>query len=105
MECSLMMDDVPNKEHITKFLILGSIAAFLSLGAVLKETPPVKLRVAIGRMICSSGLGGCAAFLGFFVPDVPFYVQMGLACGLATLGTDVVVALINKRYGRQDGGQ
>lgn len=100
-----MFDEIPDNTEITHFFTLGSIAAFLSLGAVLRETPPVSLRVAIGRMICSSGLGGCAAFLGFFVPGVPFYVQMGLACGLATVGTEVLVALLYKlgeaRYGKQ----
>lgn len=61
------------------------------------------LKVTIGRMICSAGLGGSSSFLLYFTPEAPLYVQMGLACALATLGADVFTAIITKRIGGTNG--
>ena len=90
---------MPDRLCWTHFLTLGGLAGFITIGTILREKYWVGLKVAIGRVICSMGLGGSAAFLGYFSPDAPLYVQMGLACGLATLGTDVVTLLVRKRLG------
>jgi hypothetical protein len=90
---------MPDRLCWTHFLTLGGIAGFISLGSILKEKHMISFRAAVGRVMCSMGLGGSAAFLGFISPEVSMTVQMGLACGLATLGTDVVTAIVRKRTG------
>jgi len=82
-----------------KFTTLGLLAGLIGLGKDLRGTHPMTIRTTLGRIITSAGLGGTASFLPYFNPEVPLYVQMGLACGLATLGTDVITELLRKKLG------
>ena len=82
-----------------KFATLGALAAVIGLGKELRETKSMTVKGTLGRMICSAGLGGSASFLVYFTPNAPLFVQMGLACALATLGTDVFTSILVTRLG------
>lgn len=92
---------MPDRTCFTHFFLLGGIAAFISFGRSLSLSRMPSIRVTLGRMIVAFGLGGSAAFLGFFMPDAPMYIQMGLASAMATLGTDVITSIVQYRLGNK----
>ena len=88
------MFDKPT-DHPIDWMIIGAMIA--GLGKLLASDAEITWRLAIGRAI-TSGVLGVAAGMGYlFWPGMDPIVAIGLACGVASLGTDGILAMLNRK--------
>jgi hypothetical protein len=85
----------PWYEHI---LILASIGSVIGLAQALSHAPRLSWAMLISKAVTSGAIGAMAVLVGFFKPDVNFELQVGVACALGTIGSDVIIKLIVNRY-------
>lgn len=72
------------------FGVLGWLAAIglmVGIGQLLASDERLTWRIVVGRALISSALGMSSTVIFLFLPEVPFFVLLGLACGLVSLGT------------------
>ena len=86
-------------ENIPQWLMVIGVAGAIGIGKSLLGSSVLTWKIIVGRAICSAGLGLSALAIGFWNPGISFEVQLGVACGLATVGTDVMTNIINDRFG------
>lgn len=71
-----------------KLIIALSVAGLVAgLGTLLASEEKLTPRIIIGRMLSSVALGVAAAAIVVIIPGVSFAAQVGIACGVASLGT------------------
>lgn len=71
-----------------KFVLYLAIAGLVAgLGTLLASEEVLTIRIIIGRALTSIALGVAAASILVWIPGVPLIAQIGIACGLASLGT------------------
>jgi hypothetical protein len=92
------------KEVGIQMAILSGISGSIGVGQLLLSNQKLSWRLLLGKAICSAGLGGSAALLGMFHTGATFELQIGLACALATMGSDVLTNLIIKRFSGANNG-
>ncbi len=88
-----------DKEWWVQFGVLGGFGSAIGIGQTLLSSAELSWRLLLGKSLCSAGLGGSAALLGFFHAGATFELQVGAACALVTLGTDVLTKLLLKKLG------
>lgn len=103
MKLSNMNDEVQTAARaaldpvLKNAIILAVIGAAIGLGQALTDrTGPVTVKYALGRALTSSGMAVCAAGAVAWIPEMPFWAQMGLGAMLASLGTSGVTALLQR---------
>ena len=94
-----MMPERTITESIPQWLMVIGVAGAIGIGKCLLGTSVLTWELILGRAICSAGLGLSALAIGLWHPEVSFEVQLGAACALATVGTDVITNVINDKYG------
>lgn len=87
---------MPHRTWLEHYALLWTMGATIGIGQALLSKNKLSWRMVVGRMLCSGGLGVAAAFLGFFKQDATFELQVGLACALATVGSDVFTRLVER---------
>jgi hypothetical protein len=75
---------------------LAGVGALVTLGKLLESKEPLTWRLIIGRALVGGGLGASSSLLLLQFPDAPLIVLMGTACALASLGTSLVEAIVQK---------
>lgn len=85
---------------VTGLATLGAAGLIAGLGALLASKEVLTPRIVIGRALSSISLGMVSTGILFFFPDASLYQQVGLACGLASLGTSVLEKMIQSRFGK-----
>lgn len=78
---------------------MAGVGALVGLGQLLASEERLTLRIVIGRALSSAGLGAAAASILAWVPDTPLAAQLGLAAGLASLGTSGLERLAQRVFG------
>lgn len=78
---------------------LGLAGLLVGIGQLLASTEPLTKRIVIGRALSSIGLGASAAIPLAWLPDMPFAAQLGLACGIASLGTSGLERMVQRIFG------
>lgn len=81
-----MMDE-SQKAAAQAVSYLGLAGLIVGLGQLLASEEVLTRRIIVGRALSSIGLGATAAIPLAWMPDLPFAAQLGLACGMASLGT------------------
>jgi hypothetical protein len=81
-------------------LVLSGISGLIGVGQALLSPQQLHWRILLGKSICSAGLGGSAALLGVFHTGATFELQIGLACALATMGSDVLTKIVVSRLSK-----
>ena len=66
------------------FLIVGTI---IGLGQLMTSNEKITLRLLLGRSLSTGGLAMAAGVVLVWVPDLSMVGQIGVAAGLASLGT------------------
>lgn len=68
-------------------LIFSIIGITIGLGQLMASNERITLRLLLGRSLSTGGLAMAAGVVLVWVPDLPMVGQIGVAAGLASLGT------------------
>lgn len=77
------------------------VGAAISIGQLLASKETLTWRIVCGRAISSAGLGVASGAVLVWFPEMTFGGQLGIAAGLASLGTSG----LEKVFQRFSGGQ
>lgn len=73
-----------NAADAAAFIALG---AFIGIGQLLASKEVLTTRIIVGRALSTGGIAAAAGAVLVWVPDLPLVGQLGIAAGLASLGT------------------
>lgn len=68
-------------------LIFSIIGITIGLGQLMASNERITLRLLLGRSLSTGGLAMAAGIVLVWVPELPMVGQIGVAAGLASLGT------------------
>ena len=88
-----------DKDALTTLGMLGAVGGLVGFGQLLASKEELTWRIVMGRFLSSCGLGVSAAAVVIFVPELPLVAQLGLAAGLASLGTSALEVVFRKYFG------
>lgn len=81
------------REEIALALIFWFIGATIGIGQHLLSPTPFSWRIVIGRALSTGGLAVVAGTVLVMHPTMSPLAQMGIAAGIATLGTTALEAV------------
>ena len=93
-ELSKLFDAMPNA---MAFVAIGVLTA---IGQILQSTSPVTWRVAVGRSITTGGMALVAGAALAIFPELPLLAQLGIAAGLASLGSSGIEVVLQRILNR-----
>lgn len=88
--------------QIIDALILAAVGAAIGIGQCLRERERDWL-VILGRAVCTGGLAVAAGAVLIWWPELSFLGQLGVAAGLASLGTSALERIATKWIQRGQG--
>lgn len=88
-----------DKDAVTTLATLGAVGGLVGFGQLLASKEVLTPRIVLGRFLSSCGLGASAAAVVIFIPSLPLVAQLGLAAGLASLGTSALEIVFKKYFG------
>lgn len=74
-------------EQIGNALMFAIVGIAIGVGQLLASAEVLKWRIIIGRSLSTAGIAMAAGAVLVWVPDLPLLGQLGVAAGLASLGT------------------
>jgi hypothetical protein len=74
-------------DHIINALLFSVVGISIGIGQLLASKEVLKWRIIIGRSLSTGGIAMAAGAVLVWVPDLPLVGQIGVAAGLASLGT------------------
>jgi len=92
-----------DKDALTTLATLGAVGGLVGFGQLLASKEELTPRIVIGRFLSSCGLGASAAAVVILIPEIPLVAQLGLAAGLASLGTSALEIIFQKYFGGSSG--
>lgn len=87
------MSDFETLKLVLYLAIAGLVAG---LGTLLASEEKLTVRIVFGRALTSVALGVAAASILVWIPGLPTLAQIGVACGLASLGTSGLERMFQK---------
>lgn len=75
------------RDSLVHALLFSVIGISIGLGQLLASPERLTRRIIIGRALSTGGLSMAAGLVLVWVPDLPLVGQIGVAAGLASLGT------------------
>lgn len=79
-----------NAENMIQAATMAILGVMVSLSKDLQQARPDTSRIVVGRAISTGALALASGSILAFVPDLPFLALLGLAAGLASLGTGFI---------------
>lgn len=76
-----------NAENMLQAATMAILGVVVSLGRDLQQAEPDPMRIIVGRAITTAALSLAAGTLLAIIPEMPFLGLLGLAAGLASLGS------------------
>lgn len=74
-------------EQISSSLLFSVVGITIGLGQILSSNERITTRLLLGRSLSTGGLAMAAGIVLVWVPELPMVGQIGVAAGLASLGT------------------
>ena len=74
-------------DHLAGSLIFSIIGIAIGLGQLMTSNERITFRLLLGRSLSTGGLAMAAGIVLVWVPDLHMVGQIGVAAGLASLGT------------------
>ena len=74
-------------EQFASSLIFSLVGISIGMGQLLASNERITLRLLLGRALSTGGLAMAAGIVLVWVPELPMVGQIGVAAGLASLGT------------------
>lgn len=75
------------REQIEYALLFAAVGIIIGLGQLLASEEKLTARIIVGRALSTAGIAVAAGSVLVWVPDLPLIGQLGVAAGLASLGT------------------
>lgn len=77
-------------------IVLWAIGMLIGLGQLLMGPDELSRRRMVGRAIVSGGIASSAGAVLLWIPDMPSTALLGIAAGLASLGTSGIERLLDR---------
>lgn len=74
-------------EEISNAILFGIVGVSIGIGQLLASGEVLTWRIIVGRALSTGGIAMAAGTVLVWVPDLPLIGQIGIAAGLASLGT------------------
>ncbi len=74
-------------EHVVTAIGFALVGIMIGLGQLLLSKEVLTCRIIVGRALSTGGIAMAAGAALAWYPDLPLVAQIGLAAGLASLGT------------------
>ena len=75
------------QDHLTSSFLVSVVGVTIGLGQLLAGNERLTLRLLVGRALSTGGLAMAAGVVLVWVPELSLVGQIGVAAGLASLGT------------------
>ena len=79
--------------------LFAAIGISIGVGRLLLSEAPLTARLLIGRAISTGGIAMAAGTVLVWIPSLPLLGQIGIAAGLASLGTAGLERLFTRAMG------
>lgn len=83
--------------------LFASVGSAIGVGNLMLSDVQLSKRLLIGRAISTGGIAMAAGAVLVWVPSLPLLGQIGIAAGLASLGTSGLERLFTRAIGRAKG--
>jgi hypothetical protein len=84
------------REQIESALLFASVGMAIGLGQLMASNEVLTVRIIVGRALSTAGIATAAGAVLVLVPDLPLIGQIGVAAGLASLGTSGLERLFQR---------
>ena len=74
-------------DHLASSFLFSMVGVTIGLGQLLAGNERLTLRLLVGRALSTGGLAMAAGVILVWVPELSLVGQIGVAAGLASLGT------------------
>lgn len=74
-------------DEIGNAILFGIVGVSIGIGQLLASGEVLTWRIIVGRALSTGGIAMAAGTVLVWVPDLPLIGQIGIAAGLASLGT------------------
>ena len=75
------------QDHLASSFLFSMVGVTIGLGQLLAGNERLTLRLLVGRALSTGGLAMAAGVVLVWVPELSMVGQIGVAAGLASLGT------------------
>ena len=86
-------------EQIAQSVIFALVGMVVGLGQLFASQEMLTTRIIVGRALSSGGLGTVAGVVVVWIPDLSFAGQIGVAAGIASLGTSALERVFQRVIG------
>lgn len=86
-------------EQIAQAAIFALVGMAVGLGQLLASQEMLSTRIIVGRALSTGGLGTVAGVVVVCIPELSFAGQIGVAAGLASLGTSALERVFQRVIG------
>lgn len=86
-------------EALSTAALFAFVGVSIGVGKLMASGEPLSARLLIGRAISTGGIAMAAGAVLVWVPSLPLLGQIGIAAGLASLGTSGLERLFSKAIG------
>jgi len=86
-------------EQIALSVIFALVGMLVGLGQLFASQEMLTTRIIVGRALSSGGLGTVAGVVVVWIPDLSFAGQIGVAAGIASLGTSALERVFQRVIG------
>jgi hypothetical protein len=83
-------------EQLANAFMFALVGISIGVGQLLASAEVLNLRIIIGRSLSTGGIAMAAGAVLVWVPDLPLLGQIGVAAGLASLGTSGLERLFQR---------
>lgn len=84
--------------------LFASVGMAIGVGRLLNSGEPLSARLLIGRALSTGGIAMAAGAVLVWIPALPLLGQIGIAAGLASLGTAGLERLFARAVGIKESG-
>ena len=74
-------------DHLVSSYLFASVVVVIGFGQLLAGSERITVRLLVGRALTTGGLAMAAGVVLVWVPELSLVGQIGVAAGLASLGT------------------
>lgn len=86
-------------EQIVQAAIFAIVGMAVGLGQLFASQEMLTTRIIVGRALSTGGLGTVAGVVVVWIPELSFAGQIGVAAGIASLGTSALERVFQRVIG------
>lgn len=87
------------REQLEYAFMFSLIGIAIGLGQLLASNEVLTARIILGRALSTAGIAVAAGAVLVWIPDLPLLGQLGIAAGLASLGTSGLERMFQRIFG------